>query len=171
MNKQELPDYRREAAIILLEKWAYSTISQRSVLELESGYCGESILCDFNHSKAYKPFCFKKKTNATQTRNSSKSKLPLGGGVLSERESIKIRSVNNILWKHFSESQVSMLLALFIPRTYWKMDDRLMKDYELAQLHGVPGKRASEWKIRAIKRVSLELFSPIVQKSSDSACA
>lgn len=157
-----MADYRTEAAIDRMHDWAWITLHGKGH-EIEVGYTGESCINDFNMSKGYSPFCFKLKTNATQTRRASKSSLPLGGAAHSQLKNQRYDQIEKLIAENFNERQKLLLFALFLPRSTFGG----ATDARIAQLCQYPPKRASEVKCLVLRLIILEYLAPAVERVND----
>lgn len=165
--KPGLESYRIEKARNLMAFWAWYHYlqHQQRTAELVAGSTGRSILVGFVGGKVYKPFCFKKKTNAQQTRSKRSSTEPVGGRIGSLSKVDRVNEIDALFDANFSDRACRLLLGLFVPpEAYLECIDRekrrVLKDSEIARLLGFKPARACQIKIQSIGLVVTELLSP-----------
>lgn len=163
--KPGLESYRIERAENLLAFWAWQHFKGAKV-ELGAGYCGESVLLAFTGGSSYKPFCFKLKTNAKETRGKKGSQEPLGGGggFVGEKQR-KAARVDLLLTDRFNERQIRFLLGVFMPPEAYGADKPLTQG-SIAKALGFKMSRASQIRAEAIRLVVVEMFTPVLERKA-----
>lgn len=161
---------RIEKAKDLLNFWAFSlwTLSQpaeRRRVHPKVGYVGQSIVTQILSGKRYNPFCFKTKTNAKQTRPGLTSKIPIGGDFDENSNIDRASKICEILEENFSEMQIRLLYALFVPPcAYSESGERRLTDAQIAKVANFKPPRACKIKMKAIELVVVEMLSPIFEE-------
>lgn len=165
-------NHRAERATHLLNAWAFAKFKPDNVVDIdyEAGYTGESAFSNLNIIET-KTFRNKQKltARATETRNASTSKLPMGGSSSSRTIGALRKEVDKMFKDTFSKRQLMLLIALFAPAECLMLENKKPGDGKIARMLGFKSARACQIKMKAIDMVVKELFSPIEGEGRMSA--
>lgn len=155
--------HRIERAENLMTFWAWHRFRESlgKTIEFSSGYSGESVLLSFSGGNEYKPFCFKIKTNAKQTREKRCSEEPLGGGIGGYSKRDYAYRVERLWQNNFPPKQIMLLMGLHLPPEAYGATKKLT-DAKISRIFQFKPARACQIKFTAMRLVVTELLSPNV---------
>lgn len=168
VKQSQLPNYRVDKATMLLTYWAFALYRGNKFVEPETGYCASRPVGP-SAGKAYKPFCFKLKTNAKSTRAKASGSEPMGGAASAETMQRRSERIDALFAEKFTPRQRMIVFALFVPRSLLNDDasKQLKSDRDIANYFDINPKRASEIKQKAVKLVVLEFLTPAEDPSKE----